>query len=66
LAAAAKDGRESKDAKDTGKDAGKGKSNVDCLAGDDVQEIQIEIPMEYINKWNKNNNAAASTASSHV
>ncbi|EDW42430.1 GM25999 [Drosophila sechellia] len=62
LAAAAKDGRESKDAKD----AGKGKSNVDCLAGDDVQEIQIEIPMEYINKWNKNNNAAASTASSHV
>ncbi|KAH8382262.1 hypothetical protein KR009_002581 [Drosophila setifemur] len=48
---------------------GKGnKPNLDCLStgGDDVQEIQIEIPMEYINKWNKNNNAAASTASSHV
>uniref|UniRef100_B3P495 Octopamine receptor beta-2R n=1 Tax=Drosophila erecta TaxID=7220 RepID=B3P495_DROER len=64
LAAAAKDHREPKEARDAGK--GKGKSNADCLAGDDVQEIQIEIPMEYINKWNKNNNAAASTASSHV
>ncbi|EDV92679.1 GH18896 [Drosophila grimshawi] len=37
------------------------------LSAEDVQEIQIEIPMEYINKWNKNNNAsAAATASSHV
>lgn len=35
-------------------------------SAEDVQEIQIEIPMEYINKWNKNNNAAAATASSHV
>ncbi|KAH8258312.1 hypothetical protein KR038_009504 [Drosophila bunnanda] len=42
------------------------KERAKSLAGDDVQEIQIEIPMEYINKWNKNNNAAASTASSHV
>ncbi|KAH8306171.1 hypothetical protein KR018_003273, partial [Drosophila ironensis] len=44
------------------------KTNKANLDGDDVQEIQIEIPMEYINKWNKNNNATAagSTASSHV
>ncbi|KAH8332534.1 hypothetical protein KR074_004938 [Drosophila pseudoananassae] len=46
--------------------AASSKSHKSNLDGDDVQEIQIEIPMEYINKWNKNNNAAASTASSHV
>ncbi|KAH8416673.1 hypothetical protein KR222_006154, partial [Zaprionus bogoriensis] len=47
--------------------ASAGKSNAaGNLSAEDVQEIQIEIPMEYINKWNKNNNAAAATASSHV
>ncbi|KAM8707165.1 hypothetical protein ACLKA7_011287 [Drosophila subpalustris] len=42
------------------------KPSMGNLSAEDVQEIQIEIPMEYINKWNKNNNAASATASSHV